>query len=183
MKKPYVHSNFSRKEDDNYQTIDPRCVRALVDSVYISRQERIVDCCSPSGSGIVKELNNLAYIAYGAEDAFGEIKADWIVSNPPYKRGLVDGIIWAQLDRITRGSVFGVAMLLRNNFAFAKSRWDMFENNPYYYGEIKMLFRPIWIEPVPGEKKIEPIHNYVWHIWRKDRPIGLPFIRHWREHE
>ena len=177
MTKPYVQSGYERIKDDNYQTIDPRCVRALVDIIYMSRQDRIVDCCAPNGSGIVEELQKLGYISYGINDAFGYVKADWIVSNPTYKRGIVDKIINAQIDRL--GETMGVAMLLRNNFDFAKSRYNMF-TSPFYYGQIHMLFRPIWIKPVPGEKKIEPIHNFVWHIWKANAPVE-PVVKYWRE--
>ena len=177
MTKPYVQSGYERIVDDNYQTIDPRCVRALIDTIYISRQARIVDCCAPNGSGIVDQLQNLSYIAYGIEDAFEYVKSDWIVSNPPYKRGIVDKIIKAQINRL--GETTGVAMLLRNNFDFAKSRYNMF-TSPFYYGQIHMLFRPIWIKPVPGEKKIEPIHNFVWHIWKANYPVE-PVVKYWRE--
>lgn len=174
MNKPYVQSNYDRIEDDNYQTIDPRCIRALVDTIYISRQARIVDCCSPNGSGIVNELQNLEYIAYGVDDAFGYIDATWIVSNPPYKKGLVDRIINAQIDRI--GEVEGVCMLLRNNFDFAKSRWNMFAANPFYYGQIHMLFRPKWFT----DDKASPIHNFVWHIWKLGAGTK-PVVEYWKE--
>lgn len=173
MNKPYVHSNYERIADDNYQTVDPRCIRALVDTIYISRQQRIVDCCAPNGSGIVDELQRLDYISYGIEDAFEYVKADWIVSNPPYKRGLVDKIINAQIDRLP--NVEGVAMLLRNNFDFAKSRYGMFAT-PYYYGQIHMMFRPWWSE----DKKAQPIHNFVWHIWRMGAGKE-PVVKYWRE--
>lgn len=175
--RPYVHSNYERIADDNYQTVDSRCVRALVETIDIPTYMFTVDCCSPNGSGIVDTLNELRYLAFGTPDAFGDFDANWIVSNPPYKRGLVDRVINAQIDRI--GDVEGVAMLLRNNFDFAKSRYAMF-TSPYYYGQIHMMFRPIWIEPVPGAKKIEPIHNFVWHIWR----LGAgkePVVKYWKE--
>ena len=177
MTKPYVQSGYGRIKDDNYQTIDPRCVRALVDTIHIGSYLRIVDCCSPNGSGIIDTLNKMNYFASGVEDAFGYIDAEWIVSNPPYKRGIVDKIINAQIGRL--GEVEGVCMLLRNNFDFAKSRYDMF-TSPFYYGQIHMLFRPIWIEPIPGEKKIEPIHNFVWHIWKSNAPVE-PVVKYWRE--
>lgn len=173
MTKPYVHSNYPRIKDENYQTVDSRCVRALVDSIHISRQLRIIDCCSPNGSGIVDGLTHLDYIAYGVSDAFGDIYADWIVSNPPYKRELVDKIINAQIGRI--GNVEGVAMLLRNNFDFAKSRYGMF-TTPYYYGQIHMMFRPWWSE----DKKAQPIHNFVWHIWRMGAGKE-PVVKYWKE--
>jgi hypothetical protein len=40
----------------------------------------------------------------------------------------------------------------------------MFES-PFYFGQIKLLFRPWWSE----ERKSQPIHNYVWHIWTHER--------------
>lgn len=177
-KVPYVHSNYERIENDDYQTIDKRCVYALNDSIRLS--SIICDCCSPNGSGIVDTLNELGFYAFGVPDAFQEnIDAHFIVSNPPYKRGIVDKIVYAQINRIgVMGSkVKTVAMLLRNNFAFAKSRWNMFEKNPYYAMEIKMLFRPWW----SAERKAQPIHNYVWHIWSASKQQSEPIIRHWRE--
>jgi hypothetical protein len=173
--KPYVHSNYERKADDDYKTVDPRCVRALIDKVYISRQSRIVDCCSLNGSAIIDELRNLDYIAFGAIEAFSYPEADWIVTNPPYKRDVVDEILWHQVYRVSLGDVEGFAALLRNNFDFAKSRYSMF-TDPNYCGQIHMMFRPWWSE----EKKHQPIHNYVWHIWGK-RVSEEPFVRYWRE--
>jgi hypothetical protein len=35
-------------------------------------------------------------------------------------------------------------------------------DHPYYYGQIKLRFRPWWSE----ERTAQPIHNYVWHVWR-----------------
>ena len=174
MTVPYVHSSFDRIEDDNYQTIDKRCVYALGNAWAIS--ETICDVCSPNGSGILNTLSELGFRgSFGLSDAFAPVECEWIVSNPPYKRGLVDKIIAAQLDRL--GDVKGVAMLLRNNFAFAKSRWDMFAGNPYYACEIKMLFRPWWSE----DRKAQPIHNYVWHIWTYNNRHSEPIQRFWRE--
>jgi len=171
MKVPYVHSNYERIADDNYQTIDKRCVYALENSIRLFGD--IADCCSPSGSGIVDTLKELHFHAFGMNDAFDFVRCDWIVSNPPYKRVLVDKIINAQIDRLP--NVEGVAMLLRSNFDFAKSRWGMF-NTPYYYGQIKMMFRPWWSE----ERIAQPIHNYVWHVWRVGAPKE-PVVKYWKE--
>lgn len=174
MTKPYVQSNFPRKPDDDYQTVDPRCVHALTGSIHLFGN--IVDCCSPNGSGIVSELVSLGYDASGVENAFSNFYCDWVVSNPPYKRGLVDEIIWEQIHKLREHKVVaGVVMLLRNNFSFAKSRWDMFANNPNYFGEIQMLFRPWWSD----SKDKQPIHNFVWHIWT-GVPNKQPIIKFWR---
>lgn len=171
MSVPYVHSNYERIADDNYQTIDTRCVHGLVESIGISGD--IVDCCSPSGSGIVKELNNLLYSARCIGDAFSDFRCDWIASNPPYKKGVVDNIIKRQIERIEKNDVVGVAMLLRTNFDHAKSRNVLFEH-PLYWGQIKLRFRPYWTE----ERTASPIHNYVWHVWTAV-PKGEKIVRYW----
>lgn len=171
MKTPYVHSNYPRIEDDNYQTVDPRCVKALVGKVEIRGD--VVDCCSPSGSGIVKEMLDLGYTARGEANAFGDWRADWVVTNPPYRKGLVDTIATKQIVRVQNKECFGFAALLRTNFDHAKTRKEMFEN-PYYYGQIRMCFRPYWTE----ERKHSPIHNYVWHIWSVDAG-RFPVVLYW----
>lgn len=173
MKKPYVHSNYARKEGDDYQTIDRRCVKALVDCVPMAGV--LVDCCAPNGSGIVNFLKEMGFEASGVGDASSDFYADWIVTNPPYDRGVVDEILTEQIVRVQLAEVIGFAALLRNNFDFAKSRYDMFTCKQYH-GQVHMMFRPWWSE----EKKHQPIHNYVWHIWR----IGgnrEPFVRYWKE--
>ena len=169
MKVPYVHSNYPRIENDNYQTVDPRCVQAFVEWIPIKGE--IVDCCSPNGSGIVTQLQALGFNARGETDAFGDWLADWVVTNPPYKKGLVDTIVAEQIVRVQNKEFYGFAALLRTNFDHAKTRKEMFENSSYY-GQIKMCFRPYWTE----ERKHSPIHNYVWHIWSQDagqRPVVL----------
>lgn len=178
-KVPFVHSNYDRIADDNYQTIDHRCVQALVDKWNIYGD--IVDCCSPQGSGIVDALISLGHMARGVPDAFAEtIIADYEVTNPPYDKKIVDKIIYRQIDRIADGEIFGFIALLRANFDFAKTRRPMFSENRYYTGQIKMCFRPIWIEPNPDEKQISPIHNYSWYIWTKE-PFEHHIVRYWYE--
>ena len=172
-KKPYVHSNYARIPDDDYKTIDPRCVRALVDTIPV--HGKIVDCCAPSGSGIYDELKRLKRNAHCIGDAFSNFSADWVITNPPYKRGLVDSIVMEQIVRVQNNEFVGFAALLRNNFDFAKSRYEMF-TSPSYFGQIHMMFRPWWSE----EHEQSPIHNFVWHIWRFSE-AEEPFVRYWKE--
>lgn len=184
---PFVKSNYKRRKNDHYPTIDIRCVEALLDALpnsllalYALDEGEVVDCCAPNGSGIVKGMEQLGFHATGVGDAYSEITARWIVSNPPYKKGVVDKIIKAQVDRIEAGGpVRGVAMLLRTGFDHAKKYAPLFDSY-YYYGQIKMRFRPIWIKPKKGVKKKAPIHNYVWHIWiRKSGPPTPPVVLYW----
>lgn len=171
MTVPYVHSNYERIEDDNYQTVDPRCVQGLVDKVKLTG--RIVDVCAPNGSKIVDALKNLGYDAIGYEDAFIPIVfGNWIVTNTPYKKGVVDKLISRQIDRVG-WDVYGFAALLRTNFDHAKTRKHLFQHN-HYYGQVKLCFRPYWTE----ERKHSPIHNYVWHIWTADAE-GCSKVMYW----
>lgn len=173
MNKPYVKSNYERIKDDNYQTIDTRCVNALYYTIPV--YGKVVDCCSPNGSSIVDVLKVHGLNAVEVEDAFSDFTADWVVTNPPYKRPLVDQILTEQIVRVQNGEFYGFAALLRNNFDFAKTRYDMFTNKNYW-GQVHMMFRPWWSE----EKKHQPIHNYVWHIWGKENDEE-PFVRYWKE--
>jgi hypothetical protein len=135
---------------------------------------KIVDCCSPSGSGIVTRLTEKGYFCGGVADAFSDFDCSWVASNPPYNKKVVDKIIWKQVNRLP--DILGVCMLLRSNFDFAKSRWDLFAGNPYYYGQIHMLFRPYWSE----NREASPIHNYVWHVWYH-KPSDIKRVLYWRE--
>jgi hypothetical protein len=176
MNKPYVHSNYERIKNDDYQTIDKRCVQALLDCVIINGH--VVDCCASHGSGIVNELAKLGVNVDGVNNAFSYYSANWIVTNPPYTRGLVDEILWHQIRRIETGTITGFATLMRSNFDFAKTRWDMF-NNTHYAGQVKMMFRPWRSE----DKKFSPIHNFVWHIWRNDKFFDSPVVLYWKENK
>ena len=161
MTNVFVQSNFERVAGDFYPTIDPRCVYGFLE--HFQPVGLSVDVCAPDGSGIVDALKVCGYEAIGLSDAFATIdmRVNWIVTNPPYARGLVDDIINAQIKRLEDKSVYGVAVLLRSGFDFAKSRKAMFEH-PNYYGQIKLRFRPWWSE----NHDKQPIHSYVWQIWQ-----------------
>ncbi|MBI5954346.1 MAG: hypothetical protein HY865_22035 [Chloroflexi bacterium] len=166
---PYVKSNFPRVPGDYYPTIDKRCVYALLQHLPVRKQQIIFDVCAPQGSGIISTFKELGYSgSFCKPDAFDEVvMADWIATNPPFTRPLVDQIIERQIERVRHNHVGGFACLLRSNFDFAKTRKHIFQNEPLYYGKIQMLFRPYWFEKREGDK--EPIHHYVWHIWRYSR--------------
>lgn len=159
-KVPFVHSNFERKDNDDYRTVDPRCVYGLLE--HVRPTGLVVDPCSPEGSGIVDVLVECGYNAKCGDDAFADaIHADWIITNPPYTRPLVDDIINRQIERVRGREIFGFACLLRAYFDHAKSRDGMFKKNTFYLGQIKLCFRPWWSE----SRGKQPIHHFVWHIW------------------
>lgn len=173
---PYVKSNYPRVPGDYYPTIDPRCVNSLLQCVSIRKDLVIFDVCAPQGSGIIDALQEKGrFNSFCKPDAFEKfIAADWVVTNPPFTRPLVDQIIERQIERVRHNEVSGIACLLRSNFDHAKSRQRIFKDEPLYFGQIKMLFRPLWFKV----KKKGPIHNYVWHIWHHslEGRAGSPFV-------
>lgn len=171
MSVPYVHSGYERRADDHYPTVDGRLLEALQDTWDIGG--RIIDCCAPQGSGIVDWLRSNGLDAHCEPTAFGGEPADWLVTNPPYLRGLVDGIARVALARLRRREVHGVAFLTRASWDLANCRADLFER-PWYAGQTRMRFRPWWSE----DRKAQPIHNFCWHVWMPG-PRGEPVVRYW----
>lgn len=161
MKVPFVHSNFERVEGDYYPTIDERCIDGFLQ--HFQPEYKIVDVCAPDGSGIVDTLVKRGYSALCRSDAFESMDFyQWIVTNPPYTRGLVDDIINRQISRLEDGQADNLAVLVRSGFDFAKGRAGMF-SHPYYAGQIKLTFRPWWSE----NRTAQPIHNYAWQVWNR----------------
>lgn len=159
----FGNSGYARKAGDNYQTIDPRCTQALAETLAAQGFElngRIVDICGAQGSQIVDQLQKLGYDANAVSEAFVHHEADWIVTNPPYARAVVDKFIEHALAHVQSGSCFGAAFLMRDSWDFSSGRTAFFDS-PLYAGQIKMRFRPWWTE----SRVAQPMHNYVWHIW------------------
>lgn len=167
----FVQSNYERRKDDFYPTVDDRCITALLDTWTI--EGKVIDNCAPVASGILDVLRARGYECEGSSDAFAQFEADWIVTNPPYSRDIVDRIAKNAVDRLAEGKVKGVAFLMRANWDLAACRAPLFEA-PYYAGQTRMRFRPWWT----AERSKQPIHNFVWHVWQKnDGPE--PVIRYW----
>ena len=169
-KVPFVHSRYARRADDHYPTIDGRCVQALVETWPIGGV--IVDCCAPQGSGIVDWLCDHGHDARCAGTVDFSGHADWIVTNPPYKRGLVDEIARQAVHHCQQGRVQGVALLMRPIWDLAACRTGLFDLS-LYRGQTRLQFRPWWSE----ERKAQPIHNFVWHVWAQGE--GDPVVKYW----
>lgn len=155
------YSAYERREDDSYPTIDTRCVDGFL--AFYEPTGLVVDSCARGGSAIVDYFQELHKSAVGLTDCFEDAEGDWLVTNPPFRRNEVNKIVEAQIMRVTDKKFYGLALLVRNNWAFAKTRAGFF-NLPIYAGEIKLLFRPWWTD----DRSEEPKHNYVWHIWHQD---------------
>lgn len=171
-KVPFVHSGYERKENDDYQTVDKRCVLALVESVPLWGS--IIDMCGSHGSGIVNTLKEYQHDAYAAPEAFVKHEGfEWVVTNPPYDRSIVNKYAEHALAHIENDIIYGAAFLMRANWDFAISRSRLFDT-PFYRAQVRMRFRPWWTE----ERTAQPIHNYVWHVWTKNEGVK-PEIIYW----
>ncbi len=181
MTVPFVHSNYERKENDDYQTIDERCVTALLDTfniqsnLFVGKYHEITDICGSHGSGIINTLLKKGFInAICEDDAFSsEITGDWVITNPPYDRKIVNSYVEHCFKLMDSKKIYAAAFLMRANWDMAQSRSHLFDNDKYY-GQIRMRFRPWWSE----ERKAQPIHNYVWHIWTNGNN-KTPTIHYW----
>lgn len=156
------YSAFERREDDNYPTIDERCLDGLL-HYHPEIGGVLVDPCSRGGSALVDQLRARGMSAIGLDDAFAECEGDWLITNPPFKRAMVDRVVRHQIERVSSGKFHGLAVLVRSNWCYAKSREDIF-NSRLYAGDVRLAFRVWWTEA----RDQEPKHNYVWHIWRKN---------------
>jgi hypothetical protein len=168
---PYVHSGYERRADDHYPTIDGRCVQALVETWPISGF--VEDCCAPRGSGIVDWLRKHGTLATCRASIEDCIHVSWVVTNPPYMRSVVDKIVTRAVEKVGRRWIGGAAFLMRANWDLAACRAPLFAD-PLYRGQTRMRFRPWWSE----DRKAQPIHNYVWHVWAAGN--GEPVIRYWQ---
>ena len=71
-----------------------------------------------------------------------------------------------------QGRVQGVALLMRPIWDLAACRTGLFDLS-LYRGQTRLRFRPWWSE----ERKAQPIHNFVWHVWAQGE--GDPVVKYW----
>jgi len=121
-----MNSGRPRIKDDDYKTVDPRCVLSLLEHVLL--KGKIIDPCAPTGSAIVDALTMAGRDVVGCANAFEALPCDWIVSNTPYKRPLVDQMLSYFISELHCGNVkSGIALLYRTNFDQASTRQKFFK--------------------------------------------------------
>jgi hypothetical protein len=86
-----------------------------------------------------------------------------LITNPPYGDDAERFVRHAL--KLTKPDQGVVAVLCRHEWSCAKGRADLFRDNPAYAGKITLLYRPRWIEPVPGVKQSSPRFSYAWYLW------------------
>lgn len=175
MTAPFVHSRFERRVDDNYRTIDDRCVRALRETWDIPGP--IWEPCAPNGSGIADAWGGTA--VYGT-DALTDPVPDGCrsaVTNPPYKTKICVAIVTRLRDLVAAGELDVAALLLRSQWDHAPGRlMERAEllDFPPYAGLIRLRFRPWWSD----SREKTPIHSYQWVVFDR-RHEGEPVTRYW----
>lgn len=97
----------------------------------------------------------------------GAPRPDAIITNPPYGK-IARRCIEHALKLMEQEKGF-VAMLLRSEYDSAVTRKHLFRDHPAFRAEVKLLFRPRWVEGSKGA----PRHNYSWFIWDWVKPAGL----------
>ena len=188
MTKEYRVSNYERVENDQYFT-EPWCSRIILK--YLPPKD-VIRVWEPSaGRGdmarVLVEEGGFLVTASDIDmenfdrsikctkverDFFSYKKAptgmDAIVTKPPYG-DLAEKFIRHALSM----DVKYVAMLLRVDWDSAGTRADLFQDNEYGFArKIVLLSRPRWDwwkEPVEGEVRKSPMHNYAWFLWHKHK--------------
>jgi hypothetical protein len=179
---PYVTSNFERVKDDNYETIDPRCLLGLIQG-WPEIEGILGDPCHSNGqSELVKQARMLGLDAFCVDRNTLKYDAErythWIVTNPPYSPArTLNAIIERGMTAVQNKSIAGAAYLLRTSIDHGKLRSPYF-NTPLFAGVVKLQFRPWWSE----KRDSSPIHNFSWFIWSARRPQAEPVLRYWSEH-
>lgn len=165
----YMKSAFPRVPDDYYPTVDTRCMDGLLWAFPEIQDAMVVDMCAPKGSGITKYLKRKCKGVLSTGDAFAYplVKSEkrfeqtlWGITNPPYIRGLVEPVIWRQIERVEAYEILGLAVLLRNNWDHWHTRARFF-NHKHYMGQVKLCFRPFWND----ERHQLPFHDFTWQVW------------------
>lgn len=180
------NSGYDRKQNEAYFT-PGWVVDCLIDAYPRDFSSTYDPCC---GDGqIIKAITNREKKASGSDIHFYGFKpggVDFlemkelpegyrdIVTNPPYGKGgkLAEEFILKSIE-LAKQRKGKVAMLLRSDFDSAKGRRNIFGDNLYFAGEIKLLKRIQWTNLV---HTASPSQNHAWFIWdTKHIPCRIPY--------
>lgn len=175
------NSGYDRKPRDCYET--PEWVSKVILPFIPNTAEVWEPACA---SGKMSIAVNATYSSdlvtdYGTSGVnFLEQTLDFapyataIVTNPPFNRE-AEKFIRHSLKLMGPVPHGFVAMLLPVDFDSAKTRRDIFAENPYFSTKIVLTSRIVWFRD--PEKKNNPSSNHAWFVWRMDkRPSDLPNI-------
>jgi len=169
---PFVQSKFERRPDDNYQTIDERCVVALGESWDIPGP--VWEPCAPDGSGIAAAWPDRVICGSDAMTDPVPDDARSIITNTPYKTKVCNAMVTRLSGFVADGSLDVAAFLYRSQWDHAGGIRAKMLDEPPFAGLVRLRFRPWWSE----DRDSSPIHSYQWVIFDR-RHIGEPVVRYW----
>lgn len=100
------------------------------------------------------------------------VRAPCICTNPPYGAERRNDLACQFIRHALALKVRTVAMLLRVDFDSAKTRRDIFADEPRFWGKVTLLDRIMWFDGPSG-----PSDNHAFFIW-DSRHRGPPVIRY-----
>jgi hypothetical protein len=107
MPEPFVQSNYRRIPNDDYQTIDERCLRGLLETWDI--RGIIGDPCHSEGrSELVKQARMAGHDAFCVDPETYRYDdkrfTHWLVTNPPYSPpALLNSILETSIALVNEG--------------------------------------------------------------------------------
>jgi len=166
-----VASNYTRKENDLYQT-EPWATGALLRHLDVSGMavwepaagnHLMADVLHENGArvkrtDIVQYDRRHDWLFDFLVDVPVARFSDAIITNPPYGKQNRIAVRWAELS-LARCDGW-VALLLTAKFDFGKTRRHLFCDCPRFFGKIALLDRIQWF---PGAST--GTEDHAWYIW------------------
>jgi hypothetical protein len=177
-----VASNYTRKENDLYQTevwatealLRHFPVRGLTVWEPAAGNHLMADVLRQAGATVTTSDVKTYDRVHTFETGFfrrsvlpAPEKA--IITNPPYGKGNRDAVRFAELA-LERCSGL-VALLLTAKFDFGKTRHHLFRDNPRFTAKINLVDRIQWF---PGATT--GTEDHAWYVWTAKRPWQHPAL-------
>jgi hypothetical protein len=173
-------SGYERKSLDLYKT-PPWVTECLLGSI-VGRPGTIWEPAA-NGGDMVKVLQGEFMVMASDIDKgvdFLKVKSlpkpgiKGIVSNPPYS--LAEEFCAHALELVRPVGGF-VAMLLRCDFDYAKTRGYLFRDCAAWSKKVVLTKRIVWFVEADGKPKASPSFNHSWYLWSHEHR-GPPTIEY-----
>lgn len=158
-----------RNSTDFYPT-PAEVTHALLSALSLDTDTVIWEPAAGEGH-MVRAMNERGYAvsasdlySYTFEDfcSVGELRGDWIITNPPFKHA--EAFIRHALSL----QPCGVAMLLKSQYWHASSRLQLFDSFPPSH-VLPLTWRPDFLF---GKKSSSPTMEVLWTVWERSKPYG-----------